>query len=112
MATLLQACKDILHTVDPVDLGWPEGTTPYQVFMDEYGNFHGYTPQVVTSYCQGLPSLFKFPFYNNEILDTLAEYGIVRKRDSAIIKLIDDYWGTLGDAAYLILKESKPNETV
>ena len=110
--TLLQACKKILHTHDPVDLGWPDGTTPYQVYMQEFGNFHGFTPQAVTSYCQGLPSLFSFPFANYEILDTLAGYGIVRKRDSAIIKLIDDYWGTLGDAAYLILKESMKNETV
>ena len=109
--TLLQACKKIITTNDLVELGWPEGTTPYQAYMEEYGNFHGFTPQAVTSYCQGLPSLFNFPFMNHEILETLADYGIVRKRDSAIIKLIDDYWSTLGDAAYLVLKESK-NETV
>lgn len=109
--TLLQACKKILKTHDPVDFGWPEGTTPYQVYMEEYGNFHGFTPRTVTSYCQGLPSLFTFPFANYEILQTLAEYGISRKWDSAITKLIEDYWPTIGDAAYLILKESK-NETV
>lgn len=110
--TLLQACKKILHTHDPVELGWPEGTTPYQVFMKEYGNFHGFTQQAVTSYCQGLPSLFTFPFYNEEILDTLAGYGITRNRNSAIIKLIEDYWLNIGYAAYRVLKESKKNETV
>ena len=110
--TLLQACKQILHTNDPVALGWPEGTTPYQVYMEEVGNYSGFTQQSVTSYCQGLPSLFDFPFENHEILETLAGYGIVRNRDSAVIKLIDDYWFNLGYAAYLILKESKKNETV
>lgn len=110
--TLLQACKKILITQDPVDLGWPEGTTPYQAYMQEYGNFHGFTQQVVTSYCQGLPSLFSFPFANYEILDTLAEYGISRKRDSAIHRLLEDYWFNIGYAAYRILKESKKNETV
>ncbi len=105
--TLLQACKKILHTQDPVELGWPEGTTPYQVYMEEYGNFYGFTQQAVTSYCQGLPSLFTFPFENWEILDTLADYGITRNRNSAIIKLIDDYWFNIGYAAYRVLKESK-----
>ena len=105
--TLLQACKKILITINPVDLGWPEGTTPYQIFMEEYGNFHGFTQQAVTDYCMGLPSQFSFPVYNGEVLDTLAEYGISRKRDSAIIKLLDDYWVNIGYAAYLILKESK-----
>lgn len=110
--TLLQACKNIITTNDPVDLGWPEGTTPYQVFMGEYGNFHGFTQQAVTSYCQGLPSLFTFPFENHEILDTLAGYDITRNRNSAIIKLIEDYWFNIGYAAYRVLKESKKNETV
>ena len=105
--TLLQACKKIIITHDPVDIGWPEGTTPYQIFMEEYGNFHGFTQQAVTDYCMGLPSQFSFPVYNGEVLDTLAEYGISRKRDSAIIKLLDDYWVNIGYAAYLILKESK-----
>ena len=110
--TLLQACKKILKTNDPVELGWPEGTTPYQVFMKEVGNYNGFTQQVVTDYCQGLPSLFSFPFANHEILETLACYGIVRNRNSAVIKLIDDYWFNIGYAAFLILKESKKNETV
>ena len=110
--TLLQACKKILKTNDPVDLGWPEGTTPYQVFMEEYGNFNGFTQQAVTDYCMGLPSQFSFPIYNGEILDTLADYGITRNRNSAIIKLIEDYWFNIGYAAYRILKESKKNETV
>lgn len=105
--TLLQACKKILRVNDLTDFGYPEGVTPYQAYMEEYGNFHGFTPQAVTSYCQGLPSLFSFPFANYEILVTLADYGIVRKRDSAIIKLIDDYWVTLGYAAYRVLKETK-----
>lgn len=110
--TLLQACKKILHTHDPFELGWPEGTTPYQVFMKEYGNHRGFTQEAVTSYCQGLPSLFTFPFANWEILDTLAGYGITRNRNSAIIKLIEDYWFNIGYAAYRVLKESKKNETV
>ncbi len=110
--TLLQACKSILQVNYLTDLGWPEGTTPYQVYMQEYGNFHGFTQQAVTDYCMGLPSQFDFPVYNGEILDTLAEYGISRKRGSAITKLIDDYWINIGYAAYLILKESMKNETV
>ena len=109
--TLLQACKKIIHTNDPDELGWPEGTTPYQVYMEEYGNFHGFTQQDVTVYCQGLPSLFDFPFENHEILETLAGYGIVRNR-TALTKLIDDYWLNIGYAAYRVLKESKQNETV
>lgn len=108
MATLLQACKSILQTHDPVELGWPEGTTPYQVYMQEYGHA-GFNPLGVTSYCQGLPSLFSFPFMNYDILSSLEEYGITRKRDSAVVKLIEDYWHTLGNAAYLVLKESKEN---
>ena len=110
--TLLQACKEIITTNDPVDLGWPEGTTPYQVYMKEFGSYTGFTQQLVTVYCQGLPSLFSFPFENHEILETLAGYGIVRKRNSAISKLIEDYWFNIGYAAYRILKESKKNETV
>lgn len=110
--TVLQACKQILHTNDPVDLGWPEGTTPYQVFMSEFGNYSGFTQQSVTNYCQGLPSLFTFPFENHEILETLAKYGIVRNRNSAIIKLIEDYWSNIGYVAYRILKESTKYETV
>lgn len=110
--TLLQACKKILITINPVDLGWSGSTTPYQVFMKEYGNHHGFTQEAVTSYCQGLPSLFSFPFMNHEILDTLAGYGITRNRNSAVIKLIEDYWFNIGYAAYRILKESKKNETV
>ena len=109
--TLLQACKKIIHTNNPVELGWPEGTTPYQVYMEEYGNFHGFTQQDVTDYCQGLPSLFSFPFTNWEILETLAGYGITRNR-TARTKLIDDYWLNIGYAAYRVLKESKKNETV
>lgn len=105
--TLLQACKEILKTHDPVELGWPEGTTPYQVYMDEYGNFNGFTQQAVTDYCKGLPSLFSFPFTNWEILETLADYGITRKRNSAIHRLLEDYWADIGYAAYRIMKESK-----
>lgn len=104
--TLLQACKKILHTIDPVELGWPEGTTPYQVFMKEYGH-RGFTQQSVTDYCMGLPSMFSFPFANHEILETLADYGITRNRNSAIIKLIEDYWFNIGYAAYRVLKESE-----
>lgn len=104
--TLLQACKKILHTIDPVELGWPEGTTPYQVFMKEYGH-RGFTQQSVTDYCMGLPSMFSFPFANHEILETLADYGITRNRNSAIIKLIEDYWISIGYAAYRVLKESE-----
>ena len=110
--TVLQACKKILHTSDPVDLGWSGCTTPYQVFMVEYGNHHGFTQEAVTDYCHGLPSLFTFPFNNHEILGTLADYGITRNRNSAVIKLIEDYWFNIGYAAYRILKESKKNETV
>lgn len=110
--TLLQACKKILHTHDPVELGWPEGTTPYQVYMQEVGNYNGFTQQAVTSYCQGLPSLFDFPFANWEILETLTGYGITRNRNSAVIKLIEDYWFNIGYAAYRVLKESKKNETI
>ena len=110
--TLLQTCKKIITTLDPVDLGWPEGTTPYQVYMSEFGNYSGFTQKAVTSYCQGLASLFTFPFMNHEILETLAGYGITRNRNSAVIKLIEDYWFNIGYAAYRILKESKKNETV
>ena len=105
--TLLQACKKILQVNDPADFGWPEGTTPYHIYMQEYGNFHGFTQKAVTDYCMGLPSQFSFPVYNAEILDTLAESGITRKRSTAITKLIEDYWQHIGYAAYLILKESK-----
>lgn len=104
--TLLQACKKILHTIDPVELGWPEGTTPYQVFMKEYGH-RGFTQQSVTDYCMGLPSLFSFPFANHEILETLADYGITRNSYSDIITLIDNYWFNIGYAAYSVLKESE-----
>lgn len=110
--TLLQACKKILITHDPVDIDWPVGTSPYQIYMKEYGDFFGFTQKAVTEYCKGLPSQFDFPFYNGEILDTLAEYGISRKRDSAIHRLIEDYWVTIGYAAYRVLKESMKNETV
>lgn len=110
--TLLQVCKKIIHTNDPVELGWPEGTTPYQVFMSEFGNYSGFNQQTVTEYCQGLPSLFDFPFANHEILLTLAEYGIVRYSNTAINKLIEDYWLNIGYAAFRVLKESKKNETV
>lgn len=110
--TLLQACKEIITTNDPVDLGWPEGTTPYQVYMAEYGDFNGFHPHPLSDYCQGLPSLFNFPFSNHEILDTLADYGITRNRTSAIIRLIEGYWLNIGYAAYSVLKESKKNETV
>ena len=109
--TLLQACKKILKTNDPVDYGWPEGTTPYQVYMKEYGNYHGFTQEAVVSYCQGLPSLFSFPFANLEILETLAGYGITSKRNSAIYRLIEDYWADIGYAAYRIMKETK-DETI
>lgn len=105
--TLIQACKKILHTNDPVDLGWPEGTTPYQVYMKEFGNFNGFTPQAVSDYCQGLPSLFTFPFANWEILGTLADYGVVRYKNSPTSKLIEDYWSLIGYTAYQVLKESK-----
>lgn len=110
--TLLQACKKIISVNDPIDLGWPEGATPYQAYMEEYGKFFGFTQEAVTNYCQGLPSLFGFPFMNHEILETLADYGITRNRNSAIIKLIEDYWFNIGYAAYRVLKESKENETV
>lgn len=109
--TLLQACKEILHTIDPVELGWPEGTTPYEVYMKENGH-RGFTQQTVTDYCMGLPSMFSFPFANWEILDTLAGYGITRNRNSAVTRLIEDYWFNIGYAAYRVLKESKKNETV
>ena len=105
--TLLQACKKIITVIDPVDLGWPEGTTPYQVYMEEYGNHHGFTQEAVTDYCHGLPSLFTFPFNNHEILETLAGYGITRNRNSDVIKLIEDYWFNIGYAAYCVLKELK-----
>lgn len=110
--TLLQACKKIIYTLDPVDFGWPEGITPYQVYMKEYGDFFGFTQQAVTDYCKGLPSLFDYPFENHEILETLKSYGITRRSNSAIIKLIEDYWFNIGYAAFRILKESKKNETV
>ncbi len=110
--TLLQACKKIITTNDPVDLGWPEGTTPYQVYMKEYGDFFGFHPHPISDYCQGLPSLFNFPFSNHEILVILAGYGIVRHSETAINKLIEGYWLNIGYAAFRILKESKKNETV
>lgn len=110
--TLLQACKKIITTNDPVDLGWPEGTTPYQVFMQEFGQYSGFTQQAVTIYVIGLPSLFSFPFMNGEILETLAGYDITRKRNSAISKLVEDYWCNIGYAAFCILMEAKKNETV
>jgi hypothetical protein len=110
--TLLQTCKKIITTNDPVELGWPEGTTPYQVFMSEFGNYSGFNQQTVTEYCQGLPSLFDFPFENHEILGTLAGYGIVCRRSKDLPLLLEDYWIDIGYAAYRVLKEAKKNETV
>lgn len=107
MTTLNQACKAIIENgIDNdylVECG--EGSTLYSVFMEEKGNWAGFTVTSVKYWLQGLPSAVAFPFYNNEILSVLESNGITRKTEKGNDALIDSYWSCLAIQTYLIMQK-------
>ena len=103
MTTILQACKQIVKDSIDHDYLLECGETLSDVYKSEYG-YNGVSSKACMNYLQGLPSVCTVPFYNSEILELLAKYGITRKSESAQSKLIDDYWLNCGHAFYMMAR--------
>ena len=103
MTTILQACKQVV--ADSIDQDYlHEYGSLSDVYNSEYGKHNGLSTKACRDYLQGLPSVCTVPFYNGEILELLAKYGITRKSESAQAKLIDDYWLNCGHAFYMMVR--------
>lgn len=103
-ATIYSVCKQLILNNQSLD-GYPEGSTLYSVFMAERGKWAGFTQTQVKDWLQGLPSVVAFPFWNDEIIEGLADNGITRKTENGRINLIEAYWNNLAYAAYMIMSK-------
>lgn len=113
MTTINQVCKAVVSVAIDMDYvndyrgETPSGgriTTLKQVYFNEYGSWNGTSLKACTDYLQGLPTVCTVPFWNDEILELLADQGITRKSEDAQAKLIDDYWKACGNAFYNLVK--------
>lgn len=77
-----------------------------EVYQAEYG-YNGLSDKACKDYLQGLPSLCKVPFYNNEILEILKENGITARSDKAQQTMIDKYWQACGAALHKYIRREK-----
>lgn len=103
MKTINQVAKAAVEECINHDYITECGGSLKAVYMAEYGNWNGFTPNACKDYLQGLPSVCTVPFWNDEILELLAKESITRKTDDAQAKLIDDYWYACGNALYMLI---------
>jgi hypothetical protein len=108
MTTIGQVAEKIVK--ENIDLDYVKDcgkNTVGEVYQAEYG-YKGLTDTSCKDYLQGLPSMCTVPFYNNEILEILKEYGITVKSEKAQQTLLDKYWQACGAALHkYIRRENK-----
>ena len=105
MATILEVAKQVVES--SIDLSEYEEQTIGDVFRSEYGQYRGFNQGMCCDWLRGLPTACSVPFCDSDILALLARHGIIRKSESAQIKLVDKYWQACGHALFQLIKSGK-----